>query len=134
MTSTATTKKTKPAATRKPAGTERPQRFRVRLESVAGTEAARFGVAFDVQKVFGTRARVPVRGTLNGAPFRADAMTHDGFTLPESFHGPRAAESRRAYAAYVGRIKARLERLPPDGFTPSLRLPDEALSSLRINR
>ncbi len=34
---------------------------------------------FDVEKVFGTRARVPVRGTINGFPFRSSIFpTGDG--------------------------------------------------------
>jgi hypothetical protein len=59
-------------------GTEKPQRFRVELESYEGSEAAGFGVPFDVQKVFGTRARVPVRGTINGAPYRASISPMGG--------------------------------------------------------
>ncbi|HEX7174268.1 MAG TPA: YdeI/OmpD-associated family protein [Pyrinomonadaceae bacterium] len=45
--------------------------FRVKLESCTGSQAARFTIPFDAEKVFGTRARVPVRGTLNGHPFRS---------------------------------------------------------------
>lgn len=33
---------------------------------------------FDVQKIFGTRARVPVAGTINGFPFRSSIMPRDG--------------------------------------------------------
>ena len=47
------------------------KRFRVRLEPCTGSEAARFTVPFDAEKVFGTRARVPVSGTINGHPFRS---------------------------------------------------------------
>jgi Domain of unknown function (DUF1905) len=32
----------------------------------------------DVQEVFGTRARVPVRGTINGFPFRSSLMPMGG--------------------------------------------------------
>ena len=45
--------------------------FRVKLEACTGSQAARFDVPFDAEKVFGTRARVPVRGTVNGFPFRS---------------------------------------------------------------
>jgi hypothetical protein len=44
--------------------------FRIKLEPCTGSEAARFTVPFDAEKVFGTRARVPVRGTINGHPYR----------------------------------------------------------------
>src|SRR5215472_9462476 len=33
---------------------------------------------FDVQKTFGTKARVPVRGTINGFPFRSSLMPMGG--------------------------------------------------------
>jgi hypothetical protein len=53
--------------------------FRVKLEACTGSEAARFTVPFDAEKVFGTRARVPVRGTVNGHPFRSSIFpTGDG--------------------------------------------------------
>ena len=45
--------------------------FRVKLEPCTGSEAARFTVPFDAAKFFGTRARVPVSGTVNGYPFRS---------------------------------------------------------------
>lgn len=66
------------------------------------------------------------------------SMTHDGYTLRQFIrdYGKRNENARnaRAYDAYVARIKARLERLPPDRFTPSLRLLDEMLGSLVINK
>lgn len=47
------------------------KRFRVLLETdPAGSAATGICVPFDVQKVYGTRARVPVRGTINGFPYR----------------------------------------------------------------
>ena len=47
------------------------QRFRVVLEGVKGTEALAITIPFNVQEVFGTRARVPVKGTINGFAFRS---------------------------------------------------------------
>ncbi len=47
------------------------KRFRVALQKHEGSEAALLMVPFDVQKVFGTRARVPVRCTINGFTFRS---------------------------------------------------------------
>ena len=46
------------------------KRFRVLLEKYRDTEATGIHIPFDVHKVFGTRARVPVRGTINGFPYR----------------------------------------------------------------
>jgi hypothetical protein len=46
------------------------KKFRVTLEKHERSEAAMLTIPFDAVKVFGTRARVPVRGTINGFPFR----------------------------------------------------------------
>jgi hypothetical protein len=46
------------------------KRFRVLLEKDEHSEATGILVPFDVLKVFGTRARVPVCGTINGFPYR----------------------------------------------------------------
>lgn len=48
-----------------------PFRFRVKLEGVEKMDAAALRPPFDVPTVFGTKARVPVRGTVNGYPFRS---------------------------------------------------------------
>src|SRR5215469_12682649 len=50
------------------------QKFRVKLEGMEVMEVAGFHVPFDVQEVFGTRARVPVCGTINGFPYRSSIM------------------------------------------------------------
>jgi hypothetical protein len=55
------------------------KRFRITLEKHEHSEAAMMTLPFDVQKVFGTRARVPVRGTINGFAFRSSIFpTGDG--------------------------------------------------------
>ncbi|MDT7809218.1 MAG: hypothetical protein QOJ70_3031 [Acidobacteriota bacterium] len=54
------------------------KRFRVALESEEGSEVCGFSVPFDVEKTFGTRGRVPVRGTLNGFPFRTSLFPMGG--------------------------------------------------------
>lgn len=63
MVATTTTKTTATKTTTK--------RFRVPLETLEGTESTLFTIPFDVRKVFGTRARLPVRGTINRFPFRS---------------------------------------------------------------
>src|SRR5688500_13491790 len=60
-----------PESQTKPPAKSPTKRFRVLLEKAEGSEATGFYVPFDVLKVFGTRARVPVRGTINGFPFRS---------------------------------------------------------------
>lgn len=69
----ATTKKPTKAAAHSPV-----KRFRVLLESEEGSEVCGFDVPFDVEKIFGTRARVPVRGTINGFPFRGSLFPMGG--------------------------------------------------------
>jgi hypothetical protein len=55
-----------------------PQRFRVTLEKSESGEATGLTIPFDVPAVFGTRARVPVCGTINGHPFRSSIMPMGG--------------------------------------------------------
>src|SRR6266446_3522414 len=47
-----------------------PFQFRVKLEADDKSEAAAVRPPFDVPTIFGTKARVPVRGTINDFPFR----------------------------------------------------------------
>jgi hypothetical protein len=73
---------TKKAATKKTAGEAAAKspvkRFRVLVERKEGQEVCGINIPFDVEKAFGTRGRVPVRGTLNGAPFRASLFRMGG--------------------------------------------------------
>ena len=48
-----------------------PFTFRIKLEGADDMESAALRPPFDVPAVFGTSARVPVRGTVNGYPFRS---------------------------------------------------------------
>jgi hypothetical protein len=48
-----------------------PFHFCVKLEGADDMEVAAMRPPFDVPTVFGTKARVPVRGTVNGYPFRS---------------------------------------------------------------
>ena len=48
-----------------------PFRFKVKLIGAEGSEVAALRPPFDVPTVFGTKAQVPVRGTINGYPFRS---------------------------------------------------------------
>jgi hypothetical protein len=53
-------------------------RFKVKLDGVTSGEVAALAAPFDVEKTFGTRGRVPVRGTINGFPFRSSLMPMGG--------------------------------------------------------
>jgi hypothetical protein len=55
-----------------------PKRFRAVLEKDADSSATAIAIPFDVQKAFGSRARVPVRGTLNGFAFRSSVFPMGG--------------------------------------------------------
>jgi len=52
--------------------------FTVKLQGKDGSSVAWLNAPFDVKKVFNTRARVPVRGTINGFPFRTSLMPMGG--------------------------------------------------------
>ena len=53
-------------------------RFKVKLVGQEGSSAAGFYAPFDVPATFGTRARVAVRGTINGYAFRSSLMPMGG--------------------------------------------------------
>ena len=113
-------------------GTEKPQRFRALLETREGSAATGFGVPFDVQEVFGTRARVPVRGTINGTPFR-------GTLSPMGGRHIMVVNRKLREAAGVGggqTVAVTLERdteprvvTPPEDFARALRSNKDALAA-----
>jgi hypothetical protein len=53
-------------------------KFKVKLDGMESSEVAALSAPFDVEKTFGTKARVPVRGTINGFPFRSSLMPMGG--------------------------------------------------------
>src|SRR5271165_6673720 len=53
-------------------------RFKVKIEGKEIGAVAVIRPPVDVPEVFGTRARVPVRGTINGFPFRSSLMPMGG--------------------------------------------------------
>jgi hypothetical protein len=53
------------------------KRFRALVERGEGSVCA-VSIDFDVEQAFGRRGRVPVRGTLNGAPFRGSLFPMGG--------------------------------------------------------
>jgi hypothetical protein len=55
-----------------------PFRFKTKLEGAANMESAAMRPPFDVPTIFGTKARVPVRGTINGKPFRTSLCNMGG--------------------------------------------------------
>ena len=53
-------------------------RFKVKIEGREAGVVAAITPPVDVPEFFGTRARVPVRGTINGFPFRSSLMPMGG--------------------------------------------------------
>jgi len=49
-------------------------KFKVKLFGQEGSEVAALKPPFDVPEVFGRKGRVPVKGTINGFPFRSSLM------------------------------------------------------------
>lgn len=49
-------------------------KFKAKLVGVEGYDSAALRPPFDVVEVFGRKGRVPVKGTLNGFPFRSSLM------------------------------------------------------------
>src|SRR5579884_3707638 len=49
-------------------------KFKTTLNAHAGMETASLRPPFDVVEVFGRKGRVPVKGTINGFPFRSSLM------------------------------------------------------------
>ncbi|MBV9924118.1 MAG: hypothetical protein JOZ96_03690 [Acidobacteria bacterium] len=69
-----------------------------------------------------------------GAPALAatrDTPSHEGYSLTNR---PGDRREARRYAAYVERVRLKLERLSPQQFQPDLRLYDELLGSIEISK
>src|ERR1043165_2276299 len=54
------------------------ERFRAVVNRKEGGEGCSINIPFDVEQTFGARGRVPVRGTINGAPFRSSVFRMGG--------------------------------------------------------
>jgi Domain of unknown function (DUF1905)/Bacteriocin-protection, YdeI or OmpD-Associated len=57
---------------------ERKIRFRVKVDGKEAGVVSAITPPIDVPEMFGTRGRVPVRGTINGFPFRSSLMPCGG--------------------------------------------------------
>ncbi|MBV9959379.1 MAG: DUF1905 domain-containing protein [Acidobacteria bacterium] len=106
------------------------KRFRVLLEKHESSEATGIKIPFSVEKVFGTRARVPVRGTINGFAFRSSI-----FPMGEGCHYMVVNKETRAGAKAVAgqTISVVMERdeeprviTPPQDFARALKANKEA--------
>lgn len=106
------------------------KRFRVLLEKYESSEATGIKIPFDAQKAFGSRARVPVRGTVNGFPFRSSI-----FPMGDGHHYMVVNKATREGAGAKGGeiVSFVMERddeprtvEPPTDFTRALKANKEA--------
>ena len=76
----ATNKAGAKAAKASKAGESKPtvKRFRALVKREEGSEVCAIDIPFDVEKTFGSRGRVPVRGALHGAPYRGSVFRMGG--------------------------------------------------------
>jgi hypothetical protein len=77
VTSAAGSKAVKKSAAKSPTKSS-VKRFRALVRRDEGSEVCAIDIPFDVEKTYGARGRVPVRGTLNGAPFRSSLFRMGG--------------------------------------------------------
>src|SRR5215210_1913632 len=127
----ATKKAAAKTSSKKEAASKSPvKRFRVLIEREEGSEVCGINIPFDVEKTFGTRGRVPVRGTLNGAPFRGSL-----FRMGGDCHFMVVNRKLREAAGVSGgeTVPVRIERdneprviTPPDDFARALKGNKEA--------
>jgi hypothetical protein len=89
----------------------------VKLEGKEGSSVAWLNAPFDVTKVFGTRARVPVRGTINGFPFRSSLMPMGGchgMAVNKTMRDGAGVEAGHTVSVVMERDEAeRVVKIPP---------------------
>jgi hypothetical protein len=97
--------------------------FKTRLESM-GEDAAWtvFRMPFSVEEVFGTRARVPVKGTINGFPFRSSLFPmgegqHFMMVNKEMWEGAKIQEGRAVEVVLEKDTDLRTVEIPRDLMT-----------------
>lgn len=124
---TTTKQASKTAATKAPTQA-RPRRFRVLLEKDANSEATAITLPFDVQKEFGSRARLPVRGTINKHAFRGTI-----FPMGDGRHYMVVNKELRAAAGVRGGETVSVS-MEPDTEPRTITPPDDLARALKANR
>ena len=105
------------------------QRFQVLLEKDENSEACGFHVPFNVEEFFGTKARVPVRGTINGFPYRSSIMNMgDGHMMPVNKQLREGAKVKGGEMINVVMERDEEPRIitPPDDFAKALKANKDA--------
>jgi Domain of unknown function (DUF1905)/Bacteriocin-protection, YdeI or OmpD-Associated len=106
------------------------KRFRVLLQKAERSEATGIQIPFDVQKVFGTRARVPVRGTINGFPYRSSISPMGGgchfMPVNKSLRESAKAKGGDTVSIVMERDEEPRVITPPPDFARSLKTNKDA--------
>lgn len=104
----------------------RTKRFRAVLQKDDKTEGTGIAMPFDMYKVFGTRGRVPVRGTLNGFVFRSTLAPMGGGVhfLPVSRALRDGAKAKAGDMVEVALERDEAPRIiaPPPDFARALKV------------
>ena len=101
--------------------------FRAILEKDDQTSGTGVAMPFDVEKAFGTRGRVPVRGTINGFAFRSTLAPYGG-----RHYLPVNKALREGAGAQAGdRVEITLER---DQEERVVTAPPDLVKALRANK
>ena len=97
---------------------EKKWRFRAKIEGKEAGVVAAITPWIDVKKMFGTRGRVPVRGTINGFPFRSSLMPCGGpHMMPVNkalCQGARASPGDMVDVVMEHDVEARTVEAPPE--------------------
>lgn len=100
------------------------KRFRVLLEKHENSEATGFTIPFDVPQTYGTRARVPVRGTINGFPYRGTIFPMGGkyiFVVNRELRANANAKGGEMISVTMERDEAPRIITPPADLARALR-------------
>jgi bacteriocin resistance YdeI/OmpD-like protein/uncharacterized protein DUF1905 len=104
-----------------------PFHFKTKLSGVDNMESAAMRPPFDVPSVFGTKARVPVRGTINGAAFRSSLCNMgDGYFMVVNKELRAAAQCKAGDTVDIVLERDREERV--------IETPDEIKKALSTNK
>ncbi len=132
----ATKTATKTAATKSGASTPEAaakpavRRFRAVVNRREGGEVCSINIPFDVEKTFGGRNRVPVRGTLNGAPFRSSVFRMGGdchfMVVNRRLREAAGVSGGETVPVTMERDDAPRTVTPPPDFARALRASEEA--------
>jgi hypothetical protein len=124
---------TKGAATktagRKAASKSPVKRFRALIERKEGSEVCAIHFPFDVEKTFGARGHVPVRGTLNGAPFRSSIFKMGGrhfMVVNRKLRAASGVSGGETVTVTVERDSEPRGVTPPADFARALKLNQDA--------